>query len=93
MLRNSNLLAVVEKVVHMMRCICTCKICHFQSTFVILYLLCSSLTVGNIVPSELSWERSCLKEAFLQFHLPKVELQSHLSVVLYCESKLVRRES
>ena len=30
----------------------------------ILYLLCSSLTVGNIVPSELSWERSCLKEAF-----------------------------
>ena len=25
MLRNSNLLAVVEKVVHMMRCICTCK--------------------------------------------------------------------
>ena len=69
---------------------------YFQSTLVILYLLCSSLTVGNIVPSELSWERSCLKEAFYprcQFHFPKAELQTHLSVVLYWESKLVRSES
>ena len=52
---------------------------HLKSRDLIFRSFSSSswLTVGSIVPRELSWERSCLKAASLSFHPIKSSTWSH----------------